>query len=95
MTQADILLPVKNDRALWRVGRFRDLPQEMRCAFERIEGALPSVRYANGKFFKVVWVQTHPVSWQEKVEIQMDSNDALALTADWGVEARIGWGMLL
>ena len=70
--------------AVWRIGKWRDLPQDFRPAFERIECATPDVAYENGKFYKLVnhWTRS---GWPEVEKIELGKDDALVIKKDWGV----------
>lgn len=85
--------PLYGYRLIWKVGKYKDCPAVMRPALERLEGALPYVRYENGKFYKIIWVRLDLV-WPEEVRIALDADDALVLCKDWGVKALIGGGLL-
>jgi hypothetical protein len=77
------------DLIVWPIGKFKNLPADMRVAFEKIPGAMPTVKFENGKFFKVIWVSLNPVHWPEEVKIHLAEDDALVLTSDYGVEGRL------
>ncbi len=86
---------MKKDRLLWKVGKWRDIPDSLKAAFEKVEGGVPKVAYKNGKFYMLLWVRTNPLDWPIKIELQLDENDCLALTSDYGVEARPFAGMFI
>jgi hypothetical protein len=79
----------------WRVGKWKDLPNEMKPAFEKITGGLPSVRYINGKFVKVIYANTNPLHYPEEILIPLDNKDSLTIDDDWGVRACILGGLFL
>lgn len=71
----------------WPIGKFKDLPNEMKPAFEKLEGSLPSVKYLNGTFYRILWVSTNPLHWPEELRFPLNHNDSLVLTKDYGVKA--------
>lgn len=45
--------------------------------------------YQNGRFYKVINVNVHPLSWPEPVKIPLDGDDALVMGQDWGVRGEL------
>jgi hypothetical protein len=72
--------------AVWKIGKWRDLPKDFKPAFERIEGAIPDVAYENGKFYKLVnhWTR---YGWPEVEKIELGKDDVLVRKKEGGVEA--------
>lgn len=86
------------DIAVWKIGKWRDLPPDFRCAFDAIEGAVPDVAYQNGRFYKLVNVRAggwSGMGCQNTVKIPLDEMDALVIEKDWGVKGRILGGLFL
>jgi hypothetical protein len=77
------------DVIVWPIGRWKDMPEALRPAFEKIPGGVPDVAYENGRFYKVVNVKTHPLDWPVAVKIPLEAGDALVLADDFGVYGRI------
>ena len=86
--------PGYRDRLIWPIGRWRDLPEVMKPAFDKLDNSLPSVSYINGVFYKNLWVKLNPVLWPEQVRFVLTTDDALVLTEDYGVEAWFLGGFL-
>jgi hypothetical protein len=72
--------------AVWKIGKWRDLPKDFKPAFERMEGAIPDVAYENGKFYKLVnhWTR---YGWPEVEKIELGKDDVLVRKKEGGVEA--------
>jgi hypothetical protein len=71
--------------AVWKIGKWRDLPKDFKPAFERMEGAIPDVAYENGKFYKLVnhWTR---YGWPEVEKIELGKDDVLVWKKGGGVE---------
>lgn len=76
------------DLATWPIGRFKDLPEVFKAAFEKMPGAVPCVAYQNGQFFKIINIRMKD-GWPEQVKIALDSDDCLVIDEGFGVTARI------
>ena len=71
--------------AVWKIGKWRDLPKDFKPAFEHMEGAIPDVAYENGKFYKLVnhWTR---YGWPEVEKIELGKDDVLVRKKGGGVE---------
>ena len=76
------------DLVTWPIGRFKDMPEVFKAAFEKMPGGVPAVTYKNGKFFKVLNIPMRD-GWPEQVNIPLDGDDCLVLDAGYGVTARL------
>ncbi len=69
--------------------RVRDLPADLQVAFEFIEGAMPAVRFRNGRFCKVIRYRMSTLHWPSEVLIPLGESDAIVMEEDGGVVGRI------
>jgi hypothetical protein len=63
--------------------KVKDLPEDMRCAFQHFPGSQPNVGFRSGRFWRILcigWKQFwSPIPW----------NTVLVIADDWGVEATL------
>jgi len=78
-------------RSVWGVKvvrgmKTKDIPADIRCAMVRGDQLLDPLRFHDGSFYAVKWVQSNPLYWPDAFETEIRPGDYIIETESFGVD---------
>ena len=65
--------------------KIKDLPRFFHSMFEHVEGWLQPIRFRDGQFYAINWVQENPSYWPDAIESWISPGDYIIALDDGGM----------